>query len=141
MEVELEEAKWMQTHFDQLNLIEEKMLASLFQDQMYQRRMKKAFDKRIRPREFQEGDLALKKIMPTQKDPRGKWTPNYEGTYIIWKIMEGFWKDMGYQSFKIFFDHYKGVNRLEEDTRGFVGIGIGFLRIKAKEYWDFNGNY
>ncbi|RDY06709.1 hypothetical protein CR513_09260, partial [Mucuna pruriens] len=26
--------------------------------------------------------MVLKKIIPTQKDPRGKWTPNY-GPYVV----------------------------------------------------------
>ncbi|RDX99612.1 hypothetical protein CR513_17307, partial [Mucuna pruriens] len=30
-----------------------------------------------------EGDLVLKKILPIQKDHRGKWTPNYEGPYVV----------------------------------------------------------
>ncbi|RDX78663.1 hypothetical protein CR513_41027, partial [Mucuna pruriens] len=74
MEAKLEEAEWMQTRFE---------LAALCQGQMYQQRMKRVFDKRIRPRELQEGDMVLKKIIPTQKDLRGKWTPNYEGPYVV----------------------------------------------------------
>jgi len=58
METQLEEAEWVQARFDQLNLIEEKR---------YQRRMKKAFDKKVRPREFHIGDLVLKRILPIQK--------------------------------------------------------------------------
>jgi len=57
--------------------------------QLYQRRMKKAFDKRVRPREFHEGELVLKKILPIQKDHRGKWTPNYEGPYVVKKAFSG----------------------------------------------------
>ncbi|RDX83235.1 hypothetical protein CR513_35868, partial [Mucuna pruriens] len=89
MEAKLEEAEWMRTHFDQLNLIEEKRLVGLCQVQMYWWRMKRAFDKRIRPREFQEGDLVLKKILPTQKDPKGKWIPNYEGPYVVKRTFSG----------------------------------------------------
>jgi len=35
----------------------------------------KVFDKKVRPREFHEGDLVLEKILPIQRDHRGKWTP------------------------------------------------------------------
>ncbi|RDX95562.1 hypothetical protein CR513_21893, partial [Mucuna pruriens] len=42
MEAKLGEAEWMRTRFDQMNLIEEKRLIG----QMYQQRMKKAFDKK-----------------------------------------------------------------------------------------------
>jgi len=41
--------------------------------------MKRAFDKKVRPREFHEGDLVMKKILSVQKDHRGKWMPNCEG--------------------------------------------------------------
>ncbi|RDX99579.1 hypothetical protein CR513_17370, partial [Mucuna pruriens] len=67
----------------ELSLIKEKRLATLCHDQLYQQRVKKVFDKKIHPREFQEGDLVLKKILPIQKDHRGKWTPNYKGPYMV----------------------------------------------------------
>ncbi|XP_047172662.1 uncharacterized protein LOC124840622, partial [Vigna umbellata] len=57
METRLEEAEWIQTRFDQLNLIKEKWLTSACQGQLYQQRMKKTFNKKVRPREFQEGEL------------------------------------------------------------------------------------
>ncbi|GAU10109.1 hypothetical protein TSUD_418490 [Trifolium subterraneum] len=79
METELAEAEWCQNRYDQLNLIEEKRMAALCHGQLYQRRMKQAFDRKVRPREFREGDLVLKKILSFQPDSRGKWTPNYEG--------------------------------------------------------------
>ena len=44
--------------------------------------MKKAFDKKVKPREFREGDLVLRKIMSFNTDSRGKWTPNFEGPYV-----------------------------------------------------------
>jgi len=50
---------------------------------------KRAFDKKVRPREFHEGDLVLKKILPIQKDHKGKWTPNYEGPYVVKKAFSG----------------------------------------------------
>ncbi|KAK2428867.1 hypothetical protein QL285_027352 [Trifolium repens] len=89
METKLEEAEWVQTRFDQLNLIEEKRLTALCHGQLYQKRLKKAFDKKVRPREFREGDMVLKKILPIHKDPRGKWTPNYEGPYVVKKAFSG----------------------------------------------------
>ncbi|GAU39327.1 hypothetical protein TSUD_60780 [Trifolium subterraneum] len=83
METELAEAEWCQNRYDQLNLIEEKRMAALCHGQLYQRRMKQAFDRKVRPREFREGDLVLKKILSFQPDSRGKWTPNYEGPYVV----------------------------------------------------------
>jgi len=89
METKLEEAEWVQARYDQLNLIDEKRLAAICHGQLYQNRMKKAFDKTVRPREFREGDLVVKKIISVQKDHRGKWMPNYEGPYVVNKVFSG----------------------------------------------------
>ncbi|GAU38952.1 hypothetical protein TSUD_363910 [Trifolium subterraneum] len=89
MEAELTEAEWCQSRYDQLNLIEEKRLTALCHGQLYQRRMKHAFDKKVRPRELREGDLVLKKILSFQPDSRGKWTPNYEGPYVVKRVFSG----------------------------------------------------
>ena len=31
----------------------------------------------------------LKKILPIHSDPRGKWTPNYDGPYVVKKAFSG----------------------------------------------------
>jgi len=72
MEAELSEAQWVQSRYDQLNLIEEKRMTALCHGQLYQKRMKQAFEKKVRPREFKEGDLVLEKILIFQPDSRGK---------------------------------------------------------------------
>src|SRR3954463_2419963 len=59
MEAKLTEAEWCQSRFDELNLIEEKRMTALCHGQLYQQRMKKAFDKKVRPRTIKEGDLVL----------------------------------------------------------------------------------
>ena len=61
-EVELEEAEWVQARYEQLNLIEERRMKAICHGQLYQRRMIRAHDKKIRPRQFQEGELVLKRI-------------------------------------------------------------------------------
>ena len=50
MEAKLEETKWVQARYDQLNLIEEKKLKALYHGQLYQKRMMRASDKKVRPR-------------------------------------------------------------------------------------------
>ena len=89
METKLKELKWVQTRLDQLNLIEEKCLTTLCHCQLYQKRMKKAFDKKVLPRVFKEGDLVLEKILLPRLDSRGKWTPNYEGPYVVKTAFSG----------------------------------------------------
>ncbi|KAI5410068.1 hypothetical protein KIW84_055520 [Lathyrus oleraceus] len=56
----------------ELNLIEEKRLTAMCHGQLYQQRMKKAFDKKAKPRVFREGDLVLKKVLSFTPDSRGK---------------------------------------------------------------------
>ena len=51
--------------------------------------MKKSFDKKVKPREFREGDLVLRKIMSFNVYSRGKWTPNFEGPYVVKKTFYG----------------------------------------------------
>ena len=77
MEAKLTEAEWVQSRYDQLNLIEEKRLTAMCHGQLYQQRMKKAFDRKVKPRVFREANLVLKKVLSFTPDSRGKWTPNY----------------------------------------------------------------
>ena len=48
-----------------------------------------AHDKKVHPRQFQEGDLVLKKILPNQQDQRGKWAPNWDGLYVVKRAFLG----------------------------------------------------
>ncbi|RDY09055.1 hypothetical protein CR513_06645, partial [Mucuna pruriens] len=88
-EVELEEVEWIQQRLDQLSMINEKRLNALCHGQLYQKRIKNAFDKKARPHIFKEGDMVLKKILPNIKDQRGKWAPNYEGSYVVKRPFSG----------------------------------------------------
>ena len=86
---DLDEDEWIQTRLDQLNLIDEKRLAAVCHGQMYQKRMIKAFNKKIKHRVYQAGDLVIKRIILPQGDPRGKWTPTYEGPFVVKKVFLG----------------------------------------------------
>ena len=72
-EVELEEAEWVQARYEQLNLVKEKRMKAICHSQLYQKRMMRAHDKRIKPRHFLERELVLKRIPQNRQDPRGKW--------------------------------------------------------------------
>ena len=78
-DVDLDESEWIQNRLDQLELIDEKRLTVVCHGPVYQQRMRKAFDKKVRPRYYKPGDLVLKRIILLQGDPRGKWVPTYEG--------------------------------------------------------------
>ncbi|XP_034903466.1 uncharacterized protein [Populus alba] len=85
MDSELEEAKQAKVRYEQLNLISEKRIAVICHHQLYQRRMAKSYDKKVRPRGFQEGDLVLKKILHLPREVQSKWAPNYDGPYVVKK--------------------------------------------------------
>ena len=51
--------------------------------------MIKAFNKNIKSRVYQIGDLVIKRIILPQDDPRGKWTPIYEGPFVVKKVFSG----------------------------------------------------
>ncbi|XP_073259793.1 uncharacterized protein [Populus alba] len=89
MDLELEEAEWAKVRYKQLNLISEKRLAAICHHQLYQKRMAKAYDKKVRPRMLQEGDLVLKKLLSSPGEDRSKWAPNYEGPYVVKKAFSG----------------------------------------------------
>ena len=55
----LSEDDWIQTRLDQLNLIDEKRLIVICHGQTYQKRMIKAFNKKVRRQEYQVGDLVI----------------------------------------------------------------------------------
>lgn len=90
MESKLEEAEWVQARLDQLNPIKGKSLVALCHRQLYQKRMIKAHNKKMRPQHFQEDELMLKKIFPIQKYHCVKWIPNYEGHYMVKKRKKAF---------------------------------------------------
>ena len=49
IDFELEEVEWEKVRYEQLNLINEKRIAAICHHQLYQRRIAKSYDKKIRP--------------------------------------------------------------------------------------------
>ena len=55
----------------------------------YQHRLKNSYNKRVKPRMFQPGDLVLRKIFKNTADPAArKFQPNLEGPYLITRVGE-----------------------------------------------------
>ena len=50
MEAGLEELEWVKARYEQLNVIEEKQLTAICHGQLYQKRMARAFNKKVLPR-------------------------------------------------------------------------------------------
>ncbi|XP_055824291.1 uncharacterized protein LOC129892757 [Solanum dulcamara] len=72
-----------------LALTDEKRMTAVCHGQLYQQRMTHAFNKRVRPRTFEVGQLVLKRIFPYQDEYKGKLTPNWQGPYMVRKVLSG----------------------------------------------------
>ena len=89
VESEVSEAEWQNARFEELMLFDERRLKALYHVQGYQRRIARAFNKKVKSRDLQEGDMVLKEIRAPVFDPRGKFRPKWAGPYIIKKILSG----------------------------------------------------
>ena len=71
-----------------LDLLEEKREQALKHIEDYHKKTTRYYDKRVKPISYKPGDLVLKKLLPTRKDPtHGKLGPNWEGPYIVSPII------------------------------------------------------
>ena len=88
-EAELSNAEWVSKRIDQLALIDEKRMIAVCHGQLYRQRMTRAFHKRVRARNFEVGQLVLKRIFPHQDEYKGKFAPNWQGPYMVRKVLSG----------------------------------------------------
>ncbi|XP_070035644.1 uncharacterized protein [Nicotiana tomentosiformis] len=51
------------------------------------KRMERAYNKKVRPRKFEVGQLVLKHILPHQAEAKGKFTPKWQGPFIVTKVL------------------------------------------------------
>ncbi|XP_077230141.1 uncharacterized protein LOC143863343 [Tasmannia lanceolata] len=70
MESQLPETEWVNARYQELNMLDEKRLKALYHTQGYQRRIARAFNKKVKIRELEEGDLVLKANRAPTSDPR-----------------------------------------------------------------------
>ena len=71
-----------------LDLLDEKCEQVLRRTEDYQRKTTRYYNKKVKPRIYMPGDLILKKLLPTRKNPeQGKLGPNWEGPYIISRVI------------------------------------------------------
>ena len=85
LEQQISETEWAQARFDQLNLLDEKRLRATDHIQAYQRKMTRAFQKRVKPRPLQKWDLVLRILKGLIRDPRGKFRPSWNGPYVFFE--------------------------------------------------------
>jgi hypothetical protein len=70
-----------------LDLLEERRKQAMIRLASYQQQLKKGYNKNVRPRSFQQGDLVLRKVMGNAKNPTDdKLGPNWEGPYRVRSI-------------------------------------------------------
>ncbi|XP_049377992.1 uncharacterized protein LOC125842705 [Solanum stenotomum] len=86
-DVGLDDAEWIRSRHEQLMPIDEKMMDAVCHGQLYQSRMTKAFNKKVKPRWFTPGQLVLKKIFPHQGEATGKFAPNWQGPYMVHRVL------------------------------------------------------
>ena len=67
-------------------MVDEERLVVVCHGQMYQKRVTNAFNKKVKHQVYQKGDLVIKPIILPQGDTSGKWTPTYEGPFVVKNI-------------------------------------------------------
>ena len=71
-----------------LDTIEEKRELASIRLASYQQKMARYFNRNVRCRTFREGDWVLRKVFQNTKEAgEGKLGPNWEGPYIITKVL------------------------------------------------------
>ena len=70
------ESEWTRKRYDHLVSLDEKTMDALFHTQIYQRRIARAFNKKVKPEKIKVGDMVLKQSRAIVFDPRGKFRPN-----------------------------------------------------------------
>ena len=87
MEAEIDDDEWIKTWLEQLSLIDENCLTSVCHGQLYQKRMARAYNKKVRPRHFKEGQLVLRHILPHHAEIKGKFSPNWRGPFVVKRVL------------------------------------------------------
>ena len=69
---------------EDLDTIDESRESARIRIASYQRQLAGSYNKRVKPRTFQLGDLVLRKVFENTADPTaGKFHPNREGPYLV----------------------------------------------------------
>ena len=87
VETKVHEEDWAIASNEQLALIDEKRVRAQYHEQGYQKRIARAFNKKVRPRNLKEEDLVLKVLRDETFGLRGKTKPRWYRPFMIKKIM------------------------------------------------------
>ncbi|XP_015159300.1 uncharacterized protein [Solanum tuberosum] len=88
-EAELSDAEWVRKRIDQLTLIDENRMVAVCHGQLSRQRMIRAFHKKVRARILKSASWFLKRIFLHQDDYKGKFAPNWQGPYMVRKVLSG----------------------------------------------------
>ena len=77
VETKVLEKDWAKARYEQLALINEKRVGAQYHAQGYQKRIARAFNKKVKLRNLKEGDLVLKVLRDETFDSRGKMKPSH----------------------------------------------------------------
>ena len=76
LEARTPESEWARKRYDHLVSLDEKRMDALFHTQIYQKRIARAFNKKVKPRKIKAGDIVLKQSRVIVFNPRDKFRPN-----------------------------------------------------------------
>ena len=83
VETKVLEEDWAKARYEQLALIDEKRARAQYHAQGYQKKVARAFNKKVKPRNLKEGNLVLKVPRDETFDPIGKIKSRWSGPFII----------------------------------------------------------
>ncbi|CAN6487035.1 unnamed protein product [Victoria cruziana] len=78
--------KYKRNRLAQLDLLDEKRLQAAEHAEAYRQRVARHYAKTIIMWKFRVNDLVLR-FLPSIRRAKGKWTPNWEGPYIIGEVL------------------------------------------------------
>jgi hypothetical protein len=76
---------------DNIDEVTDKCMDALEAIQKDKRRVARAYNKRVKAKSFQVGDLVWKIILPigSKSNKFGKWSPSWEGPYKVVRVCSG----------------------------------------------------
>ena len=70
-----------------LDMADELREAAALRIASYQQRLENMYNRRVKPRTFQDGYLVLRRVFESTTNPAdGKFQPNWEGLYIVVRV-------------------------------------------------------
>nr|VVW57872.1 unnamed protein product [Nymphaea colorata] len=85
--IELPLTQYQQKRLMQLDLLDERRLKAAEHAQVHCQRVARQFAKSVIERHFKVNDLVLRSTVYLRGRPRDKWTPNWEGPYVIKEVL------------------------------------------------------